>query len=69
MSASGGGAGFSWQQVDQKLVSLIIAEVSEEFLQLAHDDLAHINYQTSVTGTAGLYRCSGSRCIAYALMS
>jgi hypothetical protein len=45
MSAYGGGSGFSWQQIDQKLASLMIAEVSEEFLQIAHDDVSHIRYQ------------------------
>ena len=30
MSASGGGAGFSWQQVDHTLANLMLAQVSEE---------------------------------------
>jgi hypothetical protein len=39
-----------WQQVDQKLVSLMLAEVSEEFLQLADEDLRQIRYQNIGNG-------------------
>jgi hypothetical protein len=36
---------FHWQQVDQALASLMLNEVTQEFLELARDDLQHIRYQ------------------------
>jgi hypothetical protein len=41
---------FDWQQVDQRLASLMLADVSEEFLILAREDLQHIHYQNIGNG-------------------
>jgi hypothetical protein len=41
---------FTWQQVDQALASLMLNEVSQEFLELARDDLQHIHYQNIGNG-------------------
>jgi hypothetical protein len=41
---------FFWQQVDHTLANLMLAEVSEEFLQLAHEDLQQIHYQNIGNG-------------------
>lgn len=41
---------FNWQQVDQSLVNLMMAEMTTEFLELAREDLQHINYENIGNG-------------------
>ena len=41
---------FDWQQVDHRLASLMLADVSEEFLALAREDLQQIHYQNIGNG-------------------
>jgi hypothetical protein len=43
-------APFSWQQVDQTLASLMLADVSREFQLLGREDLQHIHYQNMGNG-------------------
>jgi hypothetical protein len=41
---------FSWQQVDETLASLMLAEVSTKFGNLLREDTQHIHYQNIGNG-------------------
>ena len=41
---------FDWQQIDESLVNLMMAEMAAEFLELSREDLQHIRYQNIGNG-------------------
>jgi hypothetical protein len=41
---------FDWQQIDESLVNLMMAEMTAEFFELSREDLQHIRYQNVGNG-------------------
>ena len=43
---------FYWQQIDERLASLMLSKVSEEIRQLSHEDEQHIRFQNMGNGNS-----------------